>query len=33
MAKNRGKVTKADLIWTAVMIIALLYLAGSGLLP
>lgn len=31
MAKNR--VTKADLIWSAMMIIALLYLAGSGLLP
>lgn len=31
MAKNR--VTKADLIWSAIMVITLLYLAGSGLLP
>lgn len=27
------KVTKADLIWSAIMVITLLYLAGSGRLP
>lgn len=34
MAKNRiGKVTKADLIWSAIMVITILFAAGSGLLP
>ena len=28
-----GKVTKADLIWTAIIVIAILFGAGSGLLP
>lgn len=41
MASNRkGKggnggvgVTKADLIWSALMVIMILYAAGSGMLP
>lgn len=34
MAKNSiGKVTKADLIWSAIMVITIFYAAGSGLLP
>lgn len=28
-----GKVTKADLIWSALMVITIFYAAGSGLLP
>ena len=31
--RGPGKVTKADLIWTAIMVIAIFYAAGSGLLP
>ena len=27
---GNGKVTKADLIWSAVMVIAILFAAGSG---
>ena len=30
---GNGKVTKADLIWTAVMVITILFAAGSGLMP
>ena len=34
MDKNRiGRVTKADLIWSAIMVITILYAAGSGMLP
>lgn len=28
-----GRVTKADLIWSAIMVITILYAAGSGMLP
>lgn len=31
--KNRSEVTKADLIWSAVLVIAIFYATSSGWLP